>query len=222
MSTTGRKLSRRDVLKAGGAGLALAASSAAFSQQPTARPNFEYFTIAPQPVPAGARIEVLEFFWYGCPFCYQLQPYLDGWLKRKPDDVDFRRAPAVFRPTWAQHARIFHVLDNLGELGRLHQAVYRSLHEDRESLLDADATASWAARNRIDRERWLAAYNAPEIAKQVDQSIAATRSYQIKGTPSLVVDGRYVTSTSMAEAFSGVIGILDDLIRIARERRAQA
>jgi thiol:disulfide interchange protein DsbA len=194
----------------------------AWAQQPRARPNLEYFEIAPQPVPAGARIEVIELFWYGCPYCFQLEPFLEGWLKRKPPDVEFRRMPAVFRPSWIPHARLFHTLESLGELDRLHQAVYRAHHVERENLNDAEAAAAWAARNGIDRNRFLAAYGAPETDRKVEQSMADTRRYDIKGTPSLVVDGRYVTSTGMSESISGVIGILDDLIRLARERRAKA
>jgi thiol:disulfide interchange protein DsbA len=214
--------SRRRLLQAGSAAFVLAHAPFAFAQQPRARPNLEYFDISPQPVPQGARIQVIEFFWYGCPYCYQLQPFLEGWLKRKPDDVDFRRIPAVFRPTWLPHARLFHTLDTLGEMERLQHAVYRAHHVEKENLNDAETAASWAARNGIERSRFIAAYDAPEVAKKVDQSVADTRRYDIKGTPSLVVDGRYVTSTGMSESISGVIGILDDLIRLARERRAKA
>ena len=213
---------RRRLLQAAGAAAALASVAPAGAQQPRARPNLEYFEIPPQPVPQGARIDVVEFFWYGCPYCYQLEPFLDGWLKRKPDDVDYRRSPAVFRQSWMPHARLFHTLAALGELDRLHPAVYRAHHVERENLNDAEAAAAWAARNGIDRARFIAAYGAPETDRKVEQSIADTRRYGIKGTPSLVVDGRYVTSTGMSESISGVIGILDDLIRLARERRAKA
>jgi thiol:disulfide interchange protein DsbA len=215
-------LARRRLLKAGGAALALAYFPAAFAQQPRARPNLEYFEIAPQPVPPGGRIEVIEFFWYGCPYCYQLEPFLEGWLKRKPPDVDFRRAPAVFRQSWIAHARLFHILDSLGELDRLHPAVYRAIHVDGQKLVDAEDTAEWAARNGIERSRFIAAYNAPEMDRKVEQSLADTRRYEIRGTPSVIVDGRYVTSTGMSESISGVIGILDDLLRLTRERRTKA
>ena len=212
---------RRRLLQAAAAG-ALAYVLPARAQQPRARPNLEYFEVAPQPVSPGPRIEVIEFFWYGCPYCYQLQPFLDGWLTRKPEDVDFRRMPALFRQSWVPHTRLFHVLASLGELDRLHGAVYKAIHTEGERLTDAEAAAAWAARNGIERGRFIAAHNSAEMDKRVEQSMADTRRYQIKGTPSLVVDGRYVTSTGMSESVSGVIGILDDLIRIARERRAKA
>lgn len=214
-------LKRRRLLQAAAAAT-LAYAWPAGAQQPRARPNLEYFEISPQPVPQGARIDVVEFFWYGCPYCYQLEPFLEGWLKRKPDDVEYRRSPAVFRQSWMPHARLFHTLAALGDLERLHPAVYKAHHVERENLTDAEAAAAWAARNGIDRSRFIAVYSAPETDRKVEQSIADTRRYEIKGTPSLVVDGRYVTSTGMSESISGVLGILEDLIRLARERRAKA
>jgi thiol:disulfide interchange protein DsbA len=212
---------RRRALVSIAAGLAGAAvSMPAWAQQGQTRPSYEYFEIPPQPVATGSRIEVVEFFWYGCPFCNMLQGPLEGWLKRKPEDVELRRIPAIFRESWVGHARVFYALESLGELPRLHQAVYRAVHAERENLTTAETSADWVGRNGIDRARWLAAYNAPEIEGKVEQAKAATRSYGIRGTPSLVVDGRYVTSTGMSESVAGVITILDGLIGIARERRA--
>jgi thiol:disulfide interchange protein DsbA len=209
--------------------LALCAAVLAFgpiagAAQPAGAPRvgMEYELIPQQPVPPGPRVEVIEFFWYGCPHCYQLQGPLEAWLKQKPEDVDFKRIPAIFRDSWAAHARVFYALESLGELGRLHQAVFRALHVDRENPGNAETSAEWAARNGIDRTRWLAAYNSPEVDRKVEQARVATRTYAIQGTPSLVVDGRYVTSSGMSETYQGVVTIMDDLVRIAREQRRTA
>jgi thiol:disulfide interchange protein DsbA len=191
----------------------------AYAQQ-RARQNYEYRAIGPQPVATGERIEIIEFFWYGCPYCNALQPSLEGWLKRKPPDVELRRIPAVFRQSWVPHARVFYTLDALGELDRLHQDVYRTYHVEHERLDSTNGTADWAARRGIDRARWIATFESSDMQRKVDQAISATRAYAIEGTPSLVVDGRYVTSTGMSESVAGVISILDDLIVLARERRA--
>lgn len=198
----------------------LAWGAPATAQQAQARAGFEYQIIPQQPVATGPRIEVVEFFWYGCPFCNQLQGPLEAWLKRKPDDVELRRIPAIFRESWVAHARLFYTLESLGEIERLHQAVYRTIHAEREDLTSAESSAAWAARHGIDRARWLAAYNARETDAKVEQSRTYTRAYAIRGTPSLVVDGLYVTSTGMSESVPGVITILDGLIGLARERRA--
>jgi thiol:disulfide interchange protein DsbA len=203
-----------------GAVLAFACVTVASAQQPRARLNYEYRAINPQPVATGDRIEVVEFFWYGCPYCNALQPSLESWLRRKPPDVEFRRIPAIFRQSWVLHARVFYTLEALGELDRLHQQVYRSHHVDGERWSSAHDTGEWAARHGIDRARWMAVFESAEIDRKVEQAVAYTRAYSVEGTPSLVVDGRYITSTGMTETIAGVIPILDDLVMTARERRA--
>jgi thiol:disulfide interchange protein DsbA len=201
------------------AALALAGAMPAVAQQGAPRLKYEYLTIDPQPVATGERIEVVEFFWYGCPYCFQLQQPLEAWLKRKPADVELRRIPAIFRDSWVPHARVFYTLEALGESARLHQAVFRAMHVDKDSLNSANATADWAARNGVEPARWLAAYNSPEVERKVQDARGHTRAYAITGTPSLVVDGRYLTSSGMSESVPGVVGILEGLIVIARDRR---
>jgi thiol:disulfide interchange protein DsbA len=212
---------RRQLLIAAAAGLALARAPA-YAGESRLRQGVEYRDIPPQPVPAGPRIEVVEFFWYGCPHCNLLQPFLEQWLKKKPADVEFRRVPAIFRQSWIAHARLFYTLEALDELDRLHQAVYRAIHTEGKRLDSADTTTEWAVQNGIDKAKFIAAYDAPEVARKDEQAIAQTRSYQIEGTPSIVVDGRYVTSSSMSESYAGVVVIVDDLVRLARERRPKA
>ena len=200
--------------------LALGWSGTTLAQQAPLRLNYEYRLIDPQPIATAERIEVVEFFWYGCPYCYQLQGPLENWLARKPADVELRHVPALFRDSWVPHARLFYTLEALGEVKRLHQAVYRAIHVDGGKLMDANTTADWAARNGIDPTRWLAAYKSPEVDRKVEQARSATTAYALEGTPSLVVDGRFLTSSGMTETVPGVIPILEGLIRLARERRA--
>lgn len=201
---------------------ALASIGPASAQAPAPRLKFEYELLPqPQPVTTGERIEVVEFFWYGCPHCNNLQPPLEAWLKRKPADVELRRIPAVFRESWLPHARLYYTLEVLGELPRLHQSVYRAIHFEKESLTTASTSGDWAMRQGIEPARWLAAYNSPEVERKVQESRALTRAYAVPGTPSLVVDGRYLTSSSMAESMPEVITILDGLIVMAREQRTK-
>ena len=196
-------------------------SAAAQAQQPALKLNSDYVLINPQPVATGNRIEVIEFFWYGCPHCNNLQPALEAWLKRKPADVELRRIPAIFRESWVNHARIYYTLEALGELPRLHQAVYRAIHNENETLTTAAGTAAWAQRNGIDAARWTAAYGSPEVDKRLRFSADATRAYDVPGTPALIVDGRYLTSSGMAESMQAMIATLDGLIAMTREQRAQ-
>ena len=190
------------------------------AQEVRARQNVEYRLIAPQPVETGDRIEVVEFFWYGCPHCNNFQPSLEAWIQRKPADVVLRRVPAVFRDSWAPHARIYYTLEQLGEVERLHQKVYFSYHVEELPMSKPDAMERWAAANGIDRERWRKSYTSSEVDAKVENAKRLTGAYSLQGTPSVVVDGRYLTSSSMTSSYPEMILILEELIGIARGRRS--
>ena len=202
--------------------LALAwAVGIAHAQDVRARQNIEYLLIDPQPVATGDRIEVIDFFWYGCPACDAFQPELEAWIGRKPPDVALRRIPAIFWESWAPHARIFYTLERLGEIGRLHLKVYDSYHVDALNMSRPDVMVEWAVRNGIDRKRWLDAYNSPEVDAQIERAKALTAAYAIRGTPSLVVDGRYLATWDLAHGDPRrMVAVLEDLVRLARRDRA--
>lgn len=199
----------------------LAFAVPASAQSPRLRVDLEYRVIPPQPVETGDKIEVIDFFWYGCPYCYRLQPSLEDWASRKPADVTLRRIPAVLRDPWAPHARIYYALEALGEVERLHQQVYHGYHIEKLRMSLPEVMEEWAVRHGIDRDKWAAAYRAPETDAKVEQAKAAVRRYAVTGTPSLVVDGRYLTSSAMSETLPGVIGIVEQLIERARAERAR-
>lgn len=209
--------SRRRALAALGAWVAAGSPALALAQR--GRPDLPYVDIPPVAGPAGSAIEVVEFFWYGCPFCFQLQAPLEAWLARKPADVQFRRVPALFRPSWVPHGRLYFTLEALGVAERLHPAVFRAYHVERRSLNDADGIAEWAVQQGIDRERWLAAYSAPDMEDKLRGSLRQLQDYQVNGTPSLAVAGRYLTSSSMTPTVPGLIPVLDELIALARSAR---
>jgi thiol:disulfide interchange protein DsbA len=204
------------------AGLALLAlAGRAAAQEVRARQNIEYRLIPVQPVETGERIEVIDFFWYGCPYCNDLQPTLEEWLKRKPDDVALRRVPAILRDSWAPHARIYYALELLGEVERLHLKVYEGYHVEQLHMSKPEVMEQWAAKHGIERQRWLDAYFSPETDARIARAFQATKRYDVQGTPSLVVDGRYLTSSSMTSTVRGVVTVLEDLVRLARQGRSK-
>jgi thiol:disulfide interchange protein DsbA len=189
------------------------------SQTPV-RADVEYRVIKPQPVSVTNGIEVIDFFWYGCPHCYNLQPALERWISRKPTDVTVRRIPAVLRDSWAPHARIYYTLEALGEVERLHQRVYYSYHVEELALSKPEVVSDWAVRNGIARERWDEAYNSPAVQRKVEEAARLSRAYSIAGTPTLVVNGRYLTSGSMGESLNSTVLILDGLVSKVRSEAA--
>jgi thiol:disulfide interchange protein DsbA len=176
----------------------------------------------PQPVEAAGGVEIIEFFWYGCPYCFELQPLLEAWLRQKPADTVFRRVPAVRSEKWEPYVRIFYALTELGELERLHQKVYEARHVDGLELSQPEVVTQWATRHGIEREQWLAAYTSSRVDQGVESARESTSRYQVPGTPSFVVDGRYLTSSLLAGSVPGLIPVLDELIRRARADRARA
>lgn len=196
------------------------AVSATAQETVRSRQNIEYRLIAAQPVETGARIEVIDFFWYGCPYCNELQPALEAWLKRKPADVSLRRIPAILNDSWKPHARIYYTLERLNEVSRLHLQVYHGYHTELLHMSKPNVMTEWAVRHGIDRQRWLDAYHSREVDESVERAKALTKVYMVTGTPTLVVDGHYLTSGELAPSLQGIIPVLEDLIRLARRLRA--
>lgn len=185
---------------------------------PPLRAEIDYRLIRAQPVSVAGGIEVIDFFWYGCPHCNNLQPALEQWIHRKPADVTVRRIPAILRDSWAPHARIYYTLAELGEAERLHLQVYRSYHVEKLHMSKPEVMSDWAVHHGIDRDRWNAAYTSEAVASKVAQAAQLTRNYGIEGTPSLVINGHFLTSGNMAATIEDLVSLLDRLVRLARSQ----
>ena len=144
---------------------------------------------------------------------------LAEWEKNKPADVAVRRIPAVLREEWIPDAHLYYTLEVLGEADRLHTRVFESVHKDRLRTTDPEAIGLWAVQNGIEPQKWLSAYTSDEVRKRVIQSVELGRSYDIRGTPALVVDGRYQTGGGIAGGLKNIPTVLDALVKIAREQR---
>ncbi|NBR28320.1 MAG: thiol:disulfide interchange protein DsbA/DsbL [Betaproteobacteria bacterium] len=175
----------------------------------------------PQPVQTGERIEVIDFFFYACPYCNELAPHLDRWIKRKPADVVFRRMPVVRHDTWVPLAKTYFALEAMGEVERLHMAVYRSYHVDDLYMSQEKVIAEWATKNGLDSEKFMSIYRSDEVKAKVELAKKMTKDYDIQGTPSVVVDGKFLTSSSMTPGVAQVIPVIDGLVRLARQQRIE-
>lgn len=171
----------------------------------------------PQPVETGKKIEVIEFFSYGCPHCADLEPILQGWLKTLPADVQLRRVPVMYQERWIPLAKIYYTLDALGEEKRLSPEVFAALHTRGVSLWQDKTFFDWAASQGLDRKKVEDMYNSFAIPGKVNRARAAAEAYQVQSVPTFVVDGKYVTykvSTQRA-----IPAALDGLIAKARAER---
>lgn len=178
---------------------------------------------APQPTESGNKIEVIEFFWYGCPHCNALQPSLQAWLKRKPADVEFRRQPAIFQESWAPGAQLYYTLEAMGLVEKLHHDVFAAIHEQKVRLPDSKAMADWVATKGVDRQKFNDTFNSFSVQSRTKRAFDITRAYDIPGTPAIIVDGRYLTAPSMVVRSDNSIDydryfkVVDQVIALARK-----
>jgi protein dithiol oxidoreductase (disulfide-forming) len=170
----------------------------------------------PQPTETGKKIEVLEVFSYACPHCYALEPKLTAWVRQLPGDVAFRRMPAVFRESWAPLAKAYYALEAMGELERVHEKIFRAIHEDNIALSNQDALFDWAEKQGIDRKKFVDTYSSFGVQSKVQRAIAKAREYGVSGVPSLIVDGKFLTSSSLTGSHENLFPVLDQLIKDGR------
>jgi thiol:disulfide interchange protein DsbA len=196
-------------------------SFSAFAAPDAAFEGHDYTLLKnPQPVSTGSKIEVLEFFWYRCPHCFQLEPGLDKWLKTLPKDAQIRRVPAVFQENWMPGAKIYYTLEQMGLLDTMHNKVFDAYHVARTDLNNPAVLGDWVTKQGIDRKKFEAIYNSFSIQAKAMQGAKLAKVYGINGVPTFVVDGKYVTSMSMTESEPRLFEVLDELIDKARETRS--
>jgi len=167
----------------------------------------------PQPT-STKKIEVLEFFFYGCSHCFHLHPLLSGWEKTMPKDVELVFVPTVFRDSWEPMANTYYALESMGKQQQLHDALYRAWNEQNMALVDEDTIADFVAKHGVDRAKFTAAYNSFAVQSKVTRAKQMIRSYGINGTPTLVVEGKYVIEGLQPE---DTIRALKDVIVKARK-----
>lgn len=214
-------LDRRKFLGLSMAGLAVLGLAGVAAAKLTA--GREYVIVnPPQPTEAGAgKIEVVEFFWYGCPHCFDLEPVLDKWAKTLPKDVEFRRVPTIFRESWIPGARIYYALEAIGELPRLHGDVFNAIHTERINLNDEKILKEWMAKKGVDSKKFADAYNSFAVQTKTKRAQQVTQGYKITGVPAMAVDGKYLTSVSQTGSHEALTATLDQLIQQARAEKAK-
>jgi len=203
-------------LVAGGLGAAWAGSASAQG----APVEGTHYTKLAQPAPVSApagKIEVVEFFSYGCPHCYSLEPTLETWAKRLPNDVVFRRVPVGFNALYENYQKIFYALEAMGELDKMHMKVFNAIHQQRQRLDKEADIAAFMAANGIDAAKFIEQYKSFSVQTKVRQAQQLSQSYKIEGVPAIGVQGRFVTSGSQAGSNERALAVTDSLVQGIRK-----
>lgn len=201
-------------------GLAITALGAAGPVRAQGKPveGTHYVKLAqPVPVPPG-KIEVVEFFWYGCPHCNAFEPLLETWTAKLPPDVAFRRVPVAFRDEpFTSHQKIFYALEAMGLLASMHRKVFYAIHGERQRLDKPADIQAFMVKNGVDGAKFMENFNSFSTQTKVRQATKLAADYKIDGVPALGVHGRYFTSGTLAGSPQASLAITEYLIGLARK-----
>lgn len=194
--------------------LVLLCATQAFAE-PEAGKDYQMLNPA-QTTHSGNKIEVLEFFFYGCSHCFKLHPLVAAWEKKLPKDVEFTYVPVVFNPTWEVSARTFYALEALGQRAQLHDELFNAWNVQNLELVDEASSTDYLAKHGVDRKKFSDAYNSFSMQSKVVRAKQMGQTYGIRGTPTMIVDGKYlITGLQPAETMQ----VLNALIDKARKER---
>jgi thiol:disulfide interchange protein DsbA len=198
-------------------------SSFVFAVQPEPGVNFKTTKNA-IPTESKDKIEVVELFWYGCVHCFNMDPYLDKWADTLPKDVTFKRIPAIPRKDWVESAKAYYALESLGVVNKLHEKLFDAIHK--EKLFkhnDTKALINWIAMNgKLDKDAVKAAFNSFSMKSKLSRSFKIFKSAGATGVPTMIIDGKYFTSSTMAGGEQNAIDIMNFIIKNVRKDKDKA
>lgn len=167
----------------------------------------------------ATKVEVTEVFWYGCIHCFRLEPMLEDWVAALPEDVNFNHVPAIWHPTMEIHARIYYASRALGVLEQTHWPTFQQLNRNANSLSSEDDILDFMEDLGIDREQYRRAFNSFGVNSQITQARSKAQSYGIRGTPEIIVEGRYRISTEMTGTQQKMLDVAAWLVEQSRQVR---
>ena len=173
---------------------------------------------SPVPISKPGKVEVVELFWYGCPHCYQFESTLNPWVEELPEDVNFVRVPALFGGIWNVHGQAFLTLESMKVEGKVPDAVFNAIHQEKKKLASAEEFADFVATQGVDRDTFLSTFNSFAVKGQMEKAKKLAMAYQVTGVPVMIVGGKYRFDIGSSGGPREALGVADYLI--AKERAA--
>src|SRR5688572_14992448 len=175
-----------------------------------------------QPTESGGKVEVIEFFWYGCPHCYTLEGEVNAWLKNIPKDVVFKRVHAAPNPAWEESARIYYTLEAMGLVDQYHAKVFDAFHKENQNLANKRIREEWLKKSGIDVAKYNEVEKSFTVATKLQRAKQMTINYKVDGVPRVFVNGKYYTAPEHAGGGSRVFQVVDQLVAMARKESTAA
>ena len=175
------------------------------------------YTVLPNPgvVDVKGKIEVREFFWYGCGHCFTLEPHMQAWLRKLPKDVNFVRTPAAMNPVWEQNARGYYVAEALQIRRKIHLPLFHAIHDKGQQIFDQKSQAKFFVKYGVPEAKFNSLYNSFPITAKVSKANQLAKQYQLTGVPAVVVNGKYVVQGDDGK----VVQVINYLVE--KERKAK-
>ncbi|MFZ3322135.1 MAG: thiol:disulfide interchange protein DsbA/DsbL [Usitatibacter sp.] len=197
--------------------LSLIAAAAAFTAAGAWAQSFQKMD-APQPTDGSGKIEVIEFFWYGCPHCYAMEPAVAAWLKTKPADVEFKRVPS-YAGSWVSMAELFYTLEAMGKIETMHTKVFDAIHKDHLNLNNKKVLDKFLADNGIDPAEYDKVQKSFSVVNKLNRDKQLTMLYQVDSVPRFFIAGKYVTSGDIAHGNDKIMPAIDEAIAAVRKEK---
>ena len=183
------------------------------------------YDVTTQAIPTDnpAKIEVVELFWYGCPHCYHMEPVISAWVKKQGADVYFKRVPGLPRPDWAPMAKAYYAMETLGVLEKLHTPLFDAIHKTRTlNPTDEAATIVWVTnQSGLDKAKVEDAFKSFSMNTKLNRAAQFFRATGATGVPSIIIDGKYITSSTMAGDNEKALKVADYIIDNIRKAKAK-
>jgi protein dithiol oxidoreductase (disulfide-forming) len=179
----------------------------------------DYTMISPaQPTDDAAKVEVIEFFSYGCPHCADFNPLVTAWESKLPSDVVFKKVPITFgRGSWENIARLYYTLQITGDLARLEADVFKAIHVERVNLFEQGALTEWVVKKGVDAKKFNDTFKSFGVMSKVKRGDQMAQAYKVSGVPALAVDGKFMVG---GRDFNEQLAIADKLIAKARSEKS--
>ena len=171
----------------------------------------------PQNTATADKVEVLEFFWLGCPHCYAFEPSIEGWAEDMPENVVLRREAPPLNSSWGNHSRGFYAAQLLGHEHEFVTAMFEAIHEERKPMRDPDDMADLAAELGMEREKFLATMTSFAVETKMNRASQLARGAGITGVPSIVINGKYRTGAQLAGGNAGIIDVIEETVAMEKK-----
>ena len=173
----------------------------------------EFDTLNPaQPTDYPGKVEVLEFYAYSCPHCFAVEPLVMQWLKTEPKDMVFKYVPVAFNASMQDQQKLYYTLEAMDRLD-LHMAVFNAIHKEHKEIFTAAQITDWAVAQGLDRKAFTDAFNSFGVQTKVKRADELSKAYNIQGTPTFAIGGKYLTSPANMNSYQGAVDETDKLVK---------